>query len=340
MKTNSLTLLLLVFAAACRSDGSDHGSKTEIESRQIKKLGLNESSVISYPDDYTFAEDSTFSLLSWNVEHFVDPFDDPYINHPREDSPRAEMTEKISLFVEAIKKADADVVVLQEFESEKYLMQLASDSFPELNYRFFADAASPNWYMNVVLMSRFPLGVMHAYGDVYTPLIDYENEKGIKERQAKINTRMWKMQVFPSTNYQFWLCGVHLKAGRGERNEATRLGQIALLKDQFNTLLRQDGAANLMIAGDFNALPDGPELDELCRPAKGAVSFIDHLNPTDYTHPADKPERRLDYILMNSQMQAEMIKNSLKVRSFFSADSMRIISDHLPLTIQFRTSDL
>ncbi|MEM8894209.1 MAG: endonuclease/exonuclease/phosphatase family protein [Bacteroidota bacterium] len=300
---------------------------------------LSDSSVIAIPVGYEYPEGETLSVLSWNVEHFVDPFDDPYINNAREDNPSEQMEEKVNLFIAALKKANADVVVLQEFESEKYLMALARDSFPELGYQFFSDAASPGWYMNVILMSRFPIGELRAYGDVTTPVTGYRNDEGQKETQSMINTRMWTLQIFPAADYEFWLTGVHLKAGRGERNIAMRTGQITYLQRQFEQLIAINPSANLMMAGDFNAYPMSAELALLTSPLSGVEAMIDPLDTAVYTHPADEPVRRLDYMIYNQNMSNEVVPGSVDVAHLFSADSMRIISDHLPVMGSFYRRD-
>lgn len=333
MKNLLITICIFSAVVACQNMQSNQNKAIE-EGFEIK-----DRSVIALPMDYDFSTDSTFSILSWNVEHFVDPYDDPYIDHPREDSPSPRMQEKLRLLIKALREADADMVLLQEFESEKYLMQLAQDSFPELNYQFFADAASPNWYMNVVLMSRFPLGVLQAYGDVYTPLPNYLNEAGQKESQSKINTRMWSIEIHPSADYKFNLFGVHLKAGRGERNVAVRLGQIHLLQKQFKELILIDPKANIMMAGDFNSLPKGRELNTLMNSRHPASALIDPLDTGLYTHPADSPQRRLDYILLNPNMDQELLDGGIEICKFFSPDSMRMISDHLPLKAEIKRYD-
>ena len=53
----------------------------------------------------------------------------------------------------------------------------------------------------------------------------------------------------------FLLTGVHLKAGRGERNMAMRKGQINLLVTPFNWILHENPEENMMVAGDLNATP-------------------------------------------------------------------------------------
>lgn len=331
---NRLPILLLISCiCACTQQTSD-----AIRNSEPTNTSISDSSIIAHPVGYQFPEGETFSVLSWNVEHFVDPYDDPYINNRREDHPGPEMPKRVQLLVDAIRKADADVVLLQEFESEKYLMSLARDSFPELGYRFFSDAASPGWYMNVVLMSRFPLGVLQAYGDIHTPVTDFLDEEGNKQTQVNLNTRMWTIQIFPDVSYAFWLTGVHLKAGRGPRNEAMRSGQIHLLNQQFDRIIQLDPEANLMMAGDFNAYPNSDELKLLTDSSKPDY-LVDPMDSTIWTHPSNEPARRLDYMLVNPGMIREMVAGSVKPVYFFSADTMRMISDHLPVMGEFRKSD-
>jgi endonuclease/exonuclease/phosphatase family metal-dependent hydrolase len=242
--------------------------------------------------------------------------------------------------MEALRKADADIVVLQEFESAKYLQQLAADSLPEMQYQFFADVPSHGWYMNVVMMSRFPMGIISGYGSATTPLPDYVTEDGSRETQNHINTRMWSIDVFPAENYSFLLTGVHLKAGRGPRNQAMRTGQINLLTATFNRMLDENPGKNMIIAGDLNATPNSAEIGLLLRNDQLRNRFIDAIDTAVYSHPADAPDRRLDYLLVNQNMYAEVVENSVEVAAFFPSDTMRIISDHLPVVGRFYKLDI
>ena len=292
-------------------------------------------SSIVVPAGYTYSADSTFKLLSWNVEHFVDPYDDPYINNERENSPPANMVQRRHLLMQALRQADADVVVLQEFESAKYLQQLATNSLPDMEYLFFADVPSHGWYMNVVVMSRFPMGIISGYGSATTPLPGYVADDGSRETQNHINTRMWSIDVFPAEDYSFLLTGVHLKADRGPRNEAMRTGQLNLLTTTFNRVLDENPGKNMIVAGDLNATPNSKEIGLLLQNDRLKNGFVDAIDTTIYSHPADAPNRRLDYLLVNRNMYAEAVENSIEVASFFSRDTMRIISDHLPVVGRF-----
>ncbi len=332
MKNIFCCLTLLAGLFSCQAQ--EHQASTD-QTATTQLKNLNDSSIIALPEDYQFPDQKHFSLLSWNVEHFVDPYDNPYINNKREDNPSEELDEKRALFVAALRKADADLVLLQEFESEAYLMQLAKDSLPELGYEFFASAESPTWYMNVVVMSRFPLGPLHAYGDVHTPVLKHLNKDGSRERQDHLNTRLLSVQFFPSAQAPYWLNGVHLKAGRGARNNGMRLGQIRFLQAAFAELQQTDPELKLIMAGDFNALPNSPELKQLTDP-KAKVPLFDLLDINQLTHPAEQPERRLDYILINRAIKQESAEDAISLPTIFSPDSMRKISDHLPVMGKFK----
>ncbi len=299
----------------------------------------NWESALVKPVDFEYADDSAFTILSWNVEHFVDSHNDPYIDNEREDSPPENMPLRVNLLLNALKKADADIVLLQEFESAKYLQQLANDSLAAMAYKYFADVPSHGWYMNVVVMSKFPMGIITGYGAATTPLPGYTTEEGKTETQNNINSRMWSIDVFPSENYSFLLTGVHLKAGKGERNIAMRKGQLSLLAAQFNRMLQENPTKNMILAGDLNAIPISEEIGMMVKGRQLKIPFVDAIDTAIYSHPANKPNRRLDYILVNQNMYPEALPNSIKVQRFFSPDTMRIISDHLPITGTFYNRD-
>ncbi len=331
-------LTLILYAYGCTSNNYPNARGTTAVIRSNPPVSPDASIVV--PADYTYPSDSTFTLLSWNVEHFLDPYDDPYIDAERENTPPDNMPQRRHLLMEALRKADADIVVLQEFESAKYLRQLAADSLPQMQYRFFADVPSHGWYMNVVVMSRFPMGIISGYGSATTPLPNYVAEDGSTETQNNINTRMWSIDVFPAEDYAFLLTGVHLKAGRGPRNEAMRTGQLNLLAATFNRRLDENPGQNMIVAGDLNATPSSAEMGLLLRNDRLKNGFIDAVDTTVYSHPADTPTRRLDYLLVNRNMHTEVVENSIEIASLFPKDTMRTISDHLPVVGRFYKQDI
>lgn len=331
MKKLCYGILLCLLIAACAK------KSTIISSTTIAKA--NSANIVK-PIGYNYPKDSTFKILSWNVEHFIDAYDDPYIDNDRENHPPANMPQRVSLFLQSLRKADADVVVLQEFESAKFLQKLAQDSLSGMGYLYFADIPSHNWYMNVVVMSRFPMGLIQGYGSATTALPGFVDKDGKAETQNQINTRMWSIDIFPSEEYSFLLTGVHLKAGRTARDIAMRKGQIALLKETFNKYLSLDPSKNMVLAGDHNATPESEEIALLTKDKALMNLFVDTIDPKILSHPANAPNRRLDYILINENMQTEVLDGGAQVTRFFADDTMRVISDHLPIVARFVKKDI
>lgn len=275
----------------------------------------------------------TVRVLSWNVEHFTDDFDNPYIDNGRENNPSEDLPERRERLAEVLRIADADIVVLQEFESSSYAARLAEEYFPDLGYKVFGGLESDDWYMNVVFMSRVPVGTVYSYAASNTPILNHTDEDGNPESQTFINNRMWSVDVLVNEHYDFNLTGVHLKAGRGERNEAWRTGMLNLLRNQLSKFTKLDADQNLMVVGDFNATPDSPEFRSFLGDST-KLQFTDPLAGTGiFSHPADSVFWRIDHIIPNNHMMPEIIPGSVQVFTPFSPDSMNFIADHLPLMV-------
>lgn len=337
--TSKLTLViafvLILILQGCKHTQDSNDTNTLPGGKDTLDFRANQVT----PADYQYPKKETFKVLSWNVEHFVDDIDDPYIDADRENKPYPKMDKKVAYLVEALKNENADIVVLQEFESTKFLRKIAKDYLDGMGYRFFASAPSDGWYMNVVVMSKFPLGILYAYGNVTTPVVDYKNEDGLAETQNNLNTRMWSLEVFPAKDYDFILTGLHLKAGRGERNESMRLGQINFLKQQFSRFNMINASQNLLIAGDLNSTLGSEEIKALKSGKTDADRFFDPLPLNSLTHPSDDPSRRLDYILVNGNMKKEYLPDSAEVPELLDDKKMQVLSDHLPVAITFKRSD-
>ena len=294
---------------------------------------------IAVPTWYNAAEHDTISIVTWNIEHFVDEYDSPYIDNERENQPPENMEERRALFAEAIKKIDADIVVLQEVESASYIQAFADAHFPEMNYRYFTGRESNDWYMNVVVMSRIPLGLLYSYANPDSYIYGEEDDEGRVQRQNFTNNRMISVDVIVNPRFSFLLTGLHLKAGRGDRNENWRVGQIDLLRDHFEYLTEVHPGMRFLIAGDLNILPGDREFLHLLGREETLPKFIDPFADADsFTHTADNPERQLDHLLPNEQMMNDIVPGSANVLMPFDPQTMRIISDHLPVIARFTTT--
>jgi endonuclease/exonuclease/phosphatase family metal-dependent hydrolase len=307
---------------------------------------------MTLPPDYDFPDDDTVRVATWNLEHFVDGHDNPYIDADTENTPSPDLKNRKRRVARALRRLDADLVVLQEAESEAFLQSFVEDRLGDTNYRFATSVESPTWYMNVVLLSRYPLGVVRNYADVVTPIVGQDADNGEPAAQSLTNHRLWTTDVRVAADRMWTLVGAHLKAGRSASDRGWRIGQIRFLHAELSRLRTGRPAAQMLVAGDLNALSNSPELRLLLnnpgRPAPdsvqpgripGRVRFTDPLSdrPTP-THPSDDPVRQLDYLLPNSALADRLVDGSVHVARPLPADSMAATSDHLPVAASFLRS--
>lgn len=289
---------------------------------------------VKTPAWYDAAAYDTVSVLSWNIEHFVDDFDDPYVDHPRENEPEESLSERRQLLADALKEIDADIVVFQEVESAAFVSALAGEYFEELGYELFTSKESNTWYMNVVVMSRIPLGMLHSYANIHTFRREVEGET---ELQNFTNNRMLSVEVHVHPEYHFLLTGVHLKAGRSDEDRRWRMGQIDVLHDHYAQRMMANPDARILLTGDLNIISGDPEYDYLLSD-EHQTQFIDPLGDVDsFTHTADNPERQLDYVLPNAAMAEDLVPGSKEILMPYDPETMRQISDHLPVIARFVT---
>lgn len=334
MTSNRHILPVLLISIALSTFGCDKNTRTSSVDYQTS---------VATPEWYDASDYDTVTVLSWNVEHFVDDFDNPYIENRRENNPSEDLKKRRMLLAEAIKRVDADIVVFQEIESGSFVQEFAEMYLPEMGYNAFAAAESPDWYMNVVAMSRIPFGMTYSYANAHTSYMEESDEDSTiieKKIQNFINNRMWSVDVLVNPKYSFTLTGVHLKAGRGDRNESWRTGQMELMRSFLSQLQHIDSDRNHLLVGDFNATPESDEIQYLLGDQASSLRFVDPLAGTGvHSHPSDSTFWRIDHILPSTTMMPEIVEKKTLVIKPMAGDTMSQISDHLPLLVKVVASD-
>jgi len=323
--------LLLVFLLSCGTTQPPASSETDYS------YSPWDGAVI--PSWYNPADHDTITVVAWNIEHFVDDYDSPYIDHPRENEPAENLPERRQLLADAITKLDADIVVFQEVESASYIQAWAEEHIEDMGYQLFTGRESTDWYMNVVIMSRLPLGMLYSYANISTPMLGQTDSDGNPSQQHFTNNRMVSVDVLVNPEYTFNLTGVHLKAGRGDRNEGWRKGQIDLLRAHYSRLLAETPGAKILLTGDLNTQPGDPEYNRVLGEDTDVV-FVDPMSGREtLTHPTDRPTRQLDYVMPNTYMMQSKVPGSAVIPMPFDEETMRLISDHRPVMIRFVTTE-
>ncbi|MFB6247346.1 MAG: endonuclease/exonuclease/phosphatase family protein [Salinibacter sp.] len=304
---------------------------------------------MALPPGYDFPADDTVRVATWNLEHFVDRHDNPYIDARRENTPDSAMSGRVGRVAKGLRALNADLVVLQESESEAFLRRLVDEHLDELSYPYATSVESPTWYMNVVLLSRYPLGVVRNYADVVTPIVGQRTEDGDPAAQSLTNHRLWMADVRIRPQETWTVVGAHLKAGRDAEDRGWRVGQIRFLHAELARVLAGRPEAPVLMAGDLNALANSPELrlllNDPSRPAPDSLvgtpdrrraQFTDPLaDRASPTHPSDAPTRQLDYLLVNQALRPALVDGSVRVARPLPPDSMAATSDHLPVVGAF-----
>ena len=329
--SSCLLLVFVITLAACQQP--QNGT-------HLSELAQLSTPKVTWPDWYQPAEFDTITVATWNTFHMVDDYDNPYINARSENNPRTNLEERRKTLAEGLRKLNADIVVFQEFESSAYLEAFAEQYLEDMGYELFLGNESNSWYQNVVMMSRLPLGTMKSYAGV-TLSFDYPGEDGELETETSslISNRMWSIDVLVNEEYTFQLTGLHLKAGKGPRNEAWRTAAINYLRAEMAQELIMDRDINLLVTGDLNTTPDFDDFQLLL--GKGtALEFTDPLAGTDtYTHPVDSLFWRLDHMLPSRNMVPELVDGSVQAARPLPLEQMELVSDHLPVVARFVASD-
>ncbi len=269
------------------------------------------------------AQTAEFTVATWNVEHFVDEHDNPYVQRDQEFE---KTPEQITAIAETIRAVDADIFAFQEIEGSDLLRAFAEEHLADMGYLHFVSAPDDNWHQNVALMSRFPLGPITSMTAVATPVPQFEEGES-----NLINDRLFIAEVHPAEDFRLLVVNVHLKAGGGENNAAWRRGQIELIRRWLDDQLRLDPELNICILGDFNCTPNSAEMHLLTEPAEGPA----YLNVFSAT--TDRSGRGIDHILANNGFAAELVEDSPAVHDF-TGEGQRP-SDHRPVSARFVAAD-
>lgn len=275
-----------------------------------------------------------FKIFSWNLENFIDPFDDPYIINGREDEGLGKSAEELELIARAISIADADVITLQEVESDRAVKYFLDSYLPGHTYQYFAAAPSLNWSQNTVIASRYPIG---AFTSLREEMLSNEV---LNTTENKYNSRLLIAEIRPTDDYSFYLAGLHLKAGSNPEDPVWRQAQIRLLSKHLSRLIDADDQTNIVLAGDFNLIRESPEYALLM--GQESLELVDSMAAFGGldTHPSNAPSRQIDYIMFNQNMANEYVADSLAVARPLSLSELSELSDHLPLIASFYPENL
>jgi len=276
-------------------------------------------------------------LASYNMLNLFDHVDDPALSGENEDITQATPAERCEALAEAIRRLDADILVLQEIESREALVWFRDNYLKGLRYDHI-ESFDAHYARGVEqsVMSRFPIKE--------AALLEMPSGDGFRYQRIPI-----RAVVSMPGGYEITVIGIHHKAG-GDAFNDQREAEAARIIAKVKAELAADPSRNLAVLGDFNATATKESRKMYDR--AGLVSTYDwrpwiegkvtaeQIRDRFITHESG---RAIDFILVSESLANELVPDSFFVLSTLhpgDAYNWRTdkapsghASDHYPLAV-------
>ncbi len=268
----------------------------------------------------------TFRVASYNVENLFDAIDDP--DRKDEDTPPKDV-EAMRKLAQTLKKADADVVALQEVENLQVLNQFLDENLPGLYpYRALVEGNDSRG-IDVAVVSKHPIQGIQSHKDNRFPLPGGKGSTTFRRDLLRADVQVG--------SYPFSVYTTHFKAqGGGARADAVRLAEARETRRIVQEEMKAWPGRRYVVTGDFNDTPEsevgqvfltgGPDSWRL-RDALSAVPADQRI-----THPVT--QRSIDFMLYPESLQDEFLAGGIQVTPETERGS-----DHLLIYADFRRPD-
>jgi endonuclease/exonuclease/phosphatase family metal-dependent hydrolase len=286
--------------------------------------------------DAPLHDDKTLTIAAYNVEFFLDVFDDPYTgDEGHAPKPRAD----IEAVAKAIRTINPDVITFEELENEGVLREMVRKFLPDMGYEYIAvDTTNSDRGQNLGILSRKPIVSMTSHR-MQEIKLDGDPETWRFARD------LWRVRIQATTTQTVDLYSVHLKSkydSPGDKQSARhRLAEATAARRIISEELAERPGQLAVMLGDFNDEPDTETLKALLAPrADGKPFLIDaHAklpagHRITYLH---EPHRStIDYMLVSPTLAEKLVPDSARV---LSNKSLLGGSDHAPISARFKLSE-
>lgn len=278
-------------------------------------------------------------IAGYNLEWFLDVFDDPYA---KDESRPPKSRKSIELLAAALRKVNADVVTVQEVENEHVLRAMASEMLADQGYKFFAVLPSnSDRGQNLGIMSRLPIVSLtsHRFTELTLPG---------ETRTWRFARDLFRARVQATPKRTMDVFVVHLKSrldGEGDPQSAKwRRAEATAIRKVLDAELAANPQALFTVTGDFNDTPGSSGILTLLAPAADGKNVLidvhEGLSPEKRFTYRKEPYRNhgpIDYILASPALASRLVSGSAQVLE----DDTRITegSDHLPVYADFNLAD-
>jgi endonuclease/exonuclease/phosphatase family metal-dependent hydrolase len=297
--------------------------------------------------------DGCIRLAAFNVENLFDDKDDPKLSGEQEDLKMTTDPVRLRNLAAAIRELDADVLALEEVESEECLRAFRDNWLKDLGYTHLA-SREVGYYRGVEqsVLSRFPIEEVRIYTEVRIADAVARLPKDPAERKRQkwadpdateggggFQRSPLHAKVRLPDGSLLDLFVVHFKAG-GKKFAHQRELEALTTVNLVDAVRAKDAEAQIAVVGDFNAEPMHMAAKALREKSLGGLISAYELRPGGrkgdgegdggskadrrkyLTHsfvPDDKPgkpiERTIDFILLSPNLFERGRKGSFFVLS-------------------------
>ncbi len=338
------------------------GGSAQAEKKDVRPAGL----WYGVPNARPKAK-GALRLATYNVENLFDPFDDPTLSGEYDDIDEVTREVRVRAIAEQIRKLDADVLCLEEVESEACLRWFRDTYLEGMGYDHLA-SRDVGYYRGVEqsVLSRVPIERVSIFEGDDATISDMEARR-TPEAAKRVNGTWSKPQdgapperfqrsplrvdLRTEEGYALTVFVVHFKAGRFDHQRELEALQVEAFVGE---MLERNPDANVAVLGDFNATPNQMATKSLRMSPLGLVSAYDWRfdKSAGYdlynTHASG---RAIDFIVMSPGLAADCVDASYFVLATLHAASDwdwrkadeipppdGYASDHCPVAIDFLPS--
>ncbi len=240
---------------------------------------------------------------------------------PKDKKPKPE--EELQAVADTLCAMDADVVALQEVQSEEVLDRSLLQRLPPTAYPYRKVFAARGSVHNVAILSRYPMSDESRVDGI--PIVGQPAKATRGVAGATVDVPGWPLRFYD----------VHFKADPFYARPFTpqqlrEAGETRRLESrQLIDVMRPYPGQHYAAAGDLNTTQDQPEVQYLV--AGESAPLRDPLagrrDPDSWSHPAT--QSRKDYILLDP----ETAKHVVSVQVVRTPQALKA-SDHLPVMVE------
>lgn len=299
-------------------------------------------------------------VATYNLLNLFDDIDDPALSGDEEDIDDAKPASERQAVAAAIRRLDADVLALQEIESEAALTEFRDIHLAGMGYDYLVsvDTGDPRG-IECAVLSRYPLtGVEHwaglELGGTHPELWgnnpnDWAGEAiTFKRSPLKVVVEVPGMSDGEGgghESYTLALVVLHNKSGGpgGYWREAESRKVVEIV----GAMQRENPDANIMVLGDLNATSEDQSVLMLL--GAGLVEILPDDGSRGNELISHESGRRIDHILVGQAMLPEIVGNSAFIMGTPSREPgadwrttpapAGLASDHFPVAVELWIGD-